>query len=1170
MSPIQSQPRHNNQTISADDDVTDVSQPLPGYRLQRLEVYNWGTFDSTHQSTRGRVYSIQPDGQNALLIGQNGSGKSTLVDSLLTLLVRPAVRNYNVAAGAKKRERDERTYIKGAFDRRSRSDESGADVQYLRPENTHYSVLLACFSNAQNGKAFTIAQILYVNAEGRAEKVYCFAPEEKSIATDCSGLRTMERLTAQMKKRGFQATRTYNEYHEWFRRATGARPRAMDMLNQTVAVKDIQKLNDFIRDHMLEARPWSEKVDDLLSHFTQLSEAHRSLVKVRRQFELLEPIARHGQTFREKSRLLDDARCKLDAADSFFRQQVVDLFSPVILQKQQQQVTAVDEQKALDEKIAHVRDECRRLQNEMEQASGARLREIPLLIKTAERTASGKRDRNQQLHEWLQSGGIKGQCSDANKFAVMQSQIPVLMEKIRQRISTEEKKRVALHVQRADIERQLEDTNTDFTALTQRRGNLPENLAEIRDALCESLNVPQTELPFAAELMAVLPDESDWQSSIEMVLRSFSLSLLVPDQHYHAVSRYLNETRILDRRGRGQKLVYLRISKAALRSTKTSGKTKRAGATPHPHSLARKLEYHPEHDLAQWVRSQVEDRFDFRCCDSMDEFQQVSGRALTRERHTKSGQIRHEKDDRDHATDPRYFVLGWDNDFKSQHLVAVATRHQEQLAELDEQIEQFDLALKMLRERRSCLKQAAQVRYFADIDATIHEKEVKALKREMRQLEKENTAVVTLRSSLEEREQLANELQTQRDVLLREQGEIEKSIRDCETLVSNAQEILSQRAADDSLELHERSFPALHAEFESTELTVDNLFDQERIYRAAKQAELDKHRATVEPVQTRLLKMMNRFLRESPVERSDLDASVEYLDGYLKLLEQIRSEDLPRHEQRFKERLNDKVTREVGLLNGELQKERSEIEDRIEVLNEALAQLDYRPGTFMRLEARLVRDREITEFRNDLANCLDGCFAGTLTADEDRFLQIEKLIKRLRDDDRWRNKVTDVRRWFDFAAQEIEEATGEERGYYEDSAGQSGGEKAKLAFTILVAAIAYQYDITPGRPTSDRLHFVVVDEMFSKVDDQYSEYALELFRKFGLQLLIVAPLDAKARVTEPYVGCYALVAKGKDSRSQIHTMTAHEFEETTSTGPVTQKAPARSTANRAQRNSETA
>src|SRR5262249_18001031 len=174
---------------------------------------------------------------------------------------------------------------------------------------------------------------------------------------------------------------------------------------------------------------------------------------------------------------------------------------------------------------------------------------------------------------------------------------------------------------------------------------------------------------------------------------------------------------------------------------------------------------------------------------------------------------------------------------------------------------------------------------------------------------------------------------------------------------------------------------------------------------------------------------------------------------------------------------------------------------------------------------------------------------GTPEAEEARFKRIEKLIGRLRDEPRWREKVTDVRRWFDFVVREVDNATGEERGYHEDSTGQSGGEKAKLAFTILVAAIAYQYDIDPDRQASNRFHFVVVDEMFSKVDDQHAEYALELFRKFGLQLLIVAPLDAKALVTEPYVGCYLHAVKdARTSRSEVFGMTAREFEEVIAAG----------------------
>jgi uncharacterized protein YPO0396 len=289
---------------------------------------------------------------------------------------------------------------------------------------------------------------------------------------------------------------------------------------------------------------------------------------------------------------------------------------------------------------------------------------------------------------------------------------------------------------------------------------------------------------------------------------------------------------------------------------------------------------------------------------------------------------------------------------------------------------------------------------------------------------------------------------------------------------------------------------------------------------------------------------MARFLREFKDERFDLEPTSDFLSSFLSLAERIKEEDLPRHEERFKDRLNEKVVHEIGILNAAFRTEQTEISTKIAQLNQSLRQLEYRPGTYMRLEPKPVHDREIIEFQTSLKECLTGSFQGNPEVDEARYVRIADLLNKLRSDSNWRERVTDVRRWFDFAARELDAETGAERSYHEASSGQSGGEKAKLAFTILVAAIAYQYDLDPLRPSSKRFHFVVVDEMFSKVDDQHAEYALELFRKFGLQILIVAPLDSKARVTEPYVGCYLHVVKDQQtSKSEVFTMTAEQFEE---------------------------
>ncbi len=101
-----------------------------------------------------------------------------------------------------------------------------------------------------------------------------------------------------------------------------------------------------------------------------------------------------------------------------------------------------------------------------------------------------------------------------------------------------------------------------------------------------------------------------------------------------------------------------------------------------------------------------------------------------------------------------------------------------------------------------------------------------------------------------------------------------------------------------------------------------------------------------------------------------------------------------------------------------------------------------------------------------------------------------------------------------------------------------------MAFLVLVAAIVYQYDINPDDATSNKFHFVMVDEMFSKTADKYARYALDLFKQFGLQLLMVAPLDAKARICEPYVGVHAHVVKdAKTNESEILSYTSEVLKE---------------------------
>src|SRR5712691_2728201 len=129
-----------------------------GFRLLRVEVYNWGTFN-------GQIWSLEPNGGTALLTGANGSGKSTLVDALLTLLVPNVKRNYNQSSGTdRKRERDEKSYVRGAYGRQRDEQLATGRIQYLRDPKTGkptHSVLLAVFVNEALGEYVTLAQVFW-------------------------------------------------------------------------------------------------------------------------------------------------------------------------------------------------------------------------------------------------------------------------------------------------------------------------------------------------------------------------------------------------------------------------------------------------------------------------------------------------------------------------------------------------------------------------------------------------------------------------------------------------------------------------------------------------------------------------------------------------------------------------------------------------------------------------------------------------------------------------------------------------------------------------------------------------------------------------------------------------------------------------------------------------
>jgi len=71
----------------------------------------------------------------------------------------------------------------------------------------------------------------------------------------------------------------------------------------------------------------------------------------------------------------------------------------------------------------------------------------------------------------------------------------------------------------------------------------------------------------------------------------------------------------------------------------------------------------------------------------------------------------------------------------------------------------------------------------------------------------------------------------------------------------------------------------------------------------------------------------------------------------------------------------------------------------------------------------------------------------------------------------------------------------EEYEHYTDSGGKSGGQKEKLAYTILGASLAYNYGINEKEKSSFCL--IIIDEAFLKSSDESATFGLELFKKLN-------------------------------------------------------------------------
>jgi uncharacterized protein YPO0396 len=332
-------------------------------------------------------------------------------------------------------------------------------------------------------------------------------------------------------------------------------------------------------------------------------------------------------------------------------------------------------------------------------------------------------------------------------------------------------------------------------------------------------------------------------------------------------------------------------------------------------------------------------------------------------------------------------------------------------------------------------------------------------------------------------------------------------------------------------------------------LTVESCDNRQQDMREWMQGRIDTEDKRLRVLEERIVKAMQSYRLKYPLETQEADASMEAAGEYRKMLHRLMADDLPRFEEAFKNLLNENTIREVANFQSQLNRERETIRERIETINRSMHGINYNPGRYIQLEANPNPDQEIRDFLQDLRACTEGSLAApdSEAYSEEKFLQVKRIIERFRGregsgelDRRWTAKVTDVRHWFTFSASERWREDDREFEHYTDSGGKSGGQKEKLAYTVLAASLAYQFGLEMDAPRIRSFRFVVIDEAFGRGSDESAEYGLKLFDSLNLQLLIVTPLQ-KIHVIEPHISSVGFVHNEDGRISMLRNLTIEEY-----------------------------
>lgn len=1110
------------------DNTHNQNKSIGGFRLKYLQVYNWGLYNN-------EIFTIRPELDSALLIGANGSGKSTLVDSILTLFLSKP--KFNLAGDAtKKNDRDLVSYVRGAYSNKTNSDGTIEPV-YLR-DKSEFSVILASFeSEGIVSQSATLAQFFWFeNKESTSPKRLYILSHNKGLDLlddfEIDKVLSDKDFKNRLKKIGILSenetknsdniglqTDKFSVYSNRLSDLFGLRnkDRALSLFNQTVSLKNVGDLNAFIRNEMLDEINLDSEIAKLKETFDAANRIADKIKDAERKLDILETIEKKGVRYKELKLLKEKREGCISAIPSFFSTIKKELSETEKKSLEENlAVTNVNYKKHFDDQNGSLNlhkseaDEIKEQISLKENEIGIEKFESEIKLLKAELINKEKVYQNYStLCEKLEltipknEDQFKNNIIQTEKLEVENGEE---LKKLEAEKETLIKQVGSFELKRDEIENRLKLLKVSKTTL------LDDVFIEARIAISERLNIPIQELPFVCELIQVKETEKEWQGSMEKLIKPLGLNLVVQHHLYEKIGGFISNYTF-----NNVKINFFKLHKNVPEYKSPANRN----------SVFYKLELKPDikENIKDNLNHQIINHFDFICCSKEELF--GLRRAITKTGLIKRNDNFHEKDDRKRSNNPADYILGWDNTQKVEALKTELKKIVDDINYIEENKTALTKKIASLQIKKNQIDDIIKILSFEEINYKPIEEKIKQIETTLEKLN-DNSILDKLKLAKKEVERkikiyeyLKVRYSKRQERLSNKIEEYNKQIQECDAAIQTCTETEK-----------DMFFPLIKDCFDEIIVLSEQIKALQQRVNSTLLKELEVINKEYNPLGNNISGDMRAFCDEFKEEAkaNDIAGEVKYLDEFLSVLDDIRSENLPQYKEDFDQKIREQTDTKMTDFRRVIYDEKQTIQDKIFSINGSLKGRHYEKNkTFIQIIPRETEDDEIKAFENELKSCFYPVGKQLTKEERDQenfivFNNVKALLEKLEllnvaDKGRWAKKVTDVRNWFIFSASERDINDPErEIKAHSGTAGQSGGETSKITYTILASAIAYQFGLDEDSLRTNSLRFVTIDEIFNNLGDINCHYVLQMFRDMNLQLLIVSPDSIeKVHITEKYV-----------------------------------------------------